>query len=196
MSVDPQTKAVPQQSMRNASSGFNGWNFTKLYLLFFSWGSNSAASACPSWLVNGILQHRNLLNNTDAMQCDAINAASLQMSSSTLEFVSWFNNDTGYKTRVPTCSLKMLQALRAESQYSMLPTIHCFAARTIWSGTERSKRSKLCEWNFPACDKPDQFLFLLLRVRVDTRKNMFSFSGNSSVQQGWSSHPLHSTINV
>ena len=66
------------------------------------------------------------------MQCDAINAASLQMSSSTLEFVSWFNNDTGYKTRVPTtCSLKMLQALRAESQYSMLPTIHCFAARTI-----------------------------------------------------------------
>ena len=77
MSVDPQTKAVLQQSMRNASSGFNGWNFTKLYLWFFSWGSNSAASACPSWLVNGILQHRNLLNNTDAMQCDAINAASL-----------------------------------------------------------------------------------------------------------------------
>ena len=77
-SVDPQTKAVLQQSMRNASSGFNGWNFTKLYLWFFSWGSNSAASACPSWLVNGILQHRNLLNNTDAMQCDAISAASLQ----------------------------------------------------------------------------------------------------------------------
>ena len=115
--MDPQTKAVLQQSMRNASSGFNGWNFTKLYLWFFSWGSNSAASACPSWLVNGILQHRNLLNNTDAMQCDAINAAS-----STLQSVSWFNNDTGYKTRVPTtCSLKMLQALRAESQYSMLP---------------------------------------------------------------------------
>ena len=37
--------------------------------------------------------------------------------------MSWFNNDTGYKTRVPTtCSLKMLQALRAESQYSMLLT--------------------------------------------------------------------------
>jgi len=42
--------------------------------------------------------------------------------------VSWFNNDTGYKTRVPTCSLKMLQALRAESQYSMILTCTDFAS--------------------------------------------------------------------
>jgi hypothetical protein len=52
--------------------------FHKALSVVFLLGSNSAASACPSWLVNGILQHRNLLNNTDAMQCDAISAASLQ----------------------------------------------------------------------------------------------------------------------
>ena len=51
---------------------------TGILSVVFLLGSNSAASACPSWLVNGILQHRNLLNNTDAMQCDAISAASLQ----------------------------------------------------------------------------------------------------------------------
>ena len=42
--------------------------------------------------------------------------------------MSWFNNDTGYKTRVPTCTLKMLQALRAESQYSMILTCTDFAS--------------------------------------------------------------------
>ena len=37
--------------------------FHKALSVVFLLGSKSAASACPSWLVNGILQHRNLLSD-------------------------------------------------------------------------------------------------------------------------------------